>query len=325
MSIRSMSWALARITELDVIAPGLAGSFLRASDERRQVLAAFLAVEGDRRPPDQEVAQILKRSRHDALLHLAYGDIPIGFRSALGRAGRSIHPKRFYRYLFLVLSTRGEHRSHDVVQQLPTLEPSRLRVLRALPERLRAARLVALHRDVTHARETAELYRLLTDIGADGEALAKALREVDTARQLSECWRRWSWRVRFPEPPVPASPTYAPVTEAAELKRLALRFRNCGRRYLADVLEGRHAFAIFCSDAGEAVIHLRRREERWWLKDAIGRRNLPISSALRREVEAHLAHHGVERLPPHKPERGPWDVLREVSNRWEYEDEEVGW
>ena len=320
-----MSWALARITELDIVAPGLAGIFLRASDERRQVLAAFLAVEGGGRAPDQETADILMTSRHDDLLRRAFINVPTGYRSALGRAGRTIHPKRFYRYLHLVLSARGERQSHDVVQQLSALDPTRLRVLRVLPEALRSSRLVALHRDVAHARETAALYRLLVETGVDADTFAKALKEAETARQLSECWRRWSWRVRFPEPPVAASPTYTPVTEAPELKRLALRFQNCGRRYLADVLEGRHAFAIFDSDAGEAVVHLRHRDDRWWLKDAIGRRNLPISSTLRREVEAHLACHGIETLPRPSAERGKSEVLRAVSNRWEYGDEEGGW
>jgi hypothetical protein len=81
-------WALDSVAELDRHAPGFAGSYLRASDERRQVIAAYLAVapipfdDGHRA---RLSADFLGGADHRAILRAGFGSVPVGLRGALAR------------------------------------------------------------------------------------------------------------------------------------------------------------------------------------------------------------------------------------------------
>lgn len=126
--------SVTRIVELDEARPGLAGHFLRTSDERRQVIAAYLAVSKAAPLCERSEAELLATGSHTDILSVAYSRVPLGFRSALARAGRKTHPRRFYTYLYAVLASRHAREALAVLAQQPKIDLARLRVMRALPE-----------------------------------------------------------------------------------------------------------------------------------------------------------------------------------------------
>lgn len=92
-------WALDSVAELDRHAPGFAGAYLRSSDERRQVIAAYLAVapipfdDGHRA---RLSADFLGGADHRAILRAGFGSVPVGLRGALARSGPQPFDRRYY-------------------------------------------------------------------------------------------------------------------------------------------------------------------------------------------------------------------------------------
>lgn len=317
------NWALDRIVELDLTTPGLAGHFLRASDERRHVIAAFLAMVKPNTLDPWSVGDLLMSGRHDAILSAGFDSVPSGYRAALRRTDRTIQPQRFYRYLAVLLSSA--RRADTIVTQQPALTMDRIKIARRLPPQLRSAQFIALHHDIDQAKETTTLFTLLNANGIDAEALAASLTTAETRRQLSACWQRWAERTRFPSPPLAACDRYTPIQDAVALKRLAREYRNCSRQYLTDVLDGDDAFGVYAGKAGEVVVHLRRKEEKWWYKDCHARANRRVRSDVRDEVEAFLEKRGFARFAAKSRANAKWEPLRKALGRWDYGHDEVGW
>lgn len=320
------NWALTRIVELDEVRPGLAGHFLRSSDERRQVIAAYLAVpKTDPVLPHIE-AELLATGSHGDILLAGYGSVPVGFRSALARAGRQAHPRRFYRYLHALLMSRHARDVIASLAQQPVLDLMRLRVMRTLPGEIRTPRIVAIHRDIDHARQTVSLFRLFTENGVDADCLAQAIRASETPGGLSRCWRRAMERLHFPSPPIPACAEYRPIENGGELKVTALGFRNCMRRYLTDCLEGNRAFGVLSTPAEEVIVHLRQREDVWYFEDCNTRGNRPVAPAGEAMAADFMRSYGIVSYQREPTAAGKWEPLRELIVRWDFtHDEDVGW
>ena len=321
-------WALAMIVELDHFVPGLAGHFLRASDERRQVICAYLAAPRIRRgwSAHEEHARLLNHGNHETILAAAYGEVPRGFRSALRRSGNQPHKRWFYRYLHRLLSDPRHGSAAAVVEQLAHIDLHRLRIAVRLPAELRYPKLVATIRDVPHARQTAALFGLFVENGMDGHMLARALREADTPRQISNFWQRWAERTVFPEHPIPASPEYSPIPDATTLKRVAQRYRNCVRRYLTDILDGSDAFAVFTHGNRETIVHLRRKNGCWIVDDVYAPHNGRVAGSTRSAALEYLASHGIREAGRQSSKSSKWQPLRELSRRWEFDGFELeGW
>lgn len=311
-------WALQRLVELDEVYPGVAGHMLRASPERRQVLAAFFATA---RPhceftSDGEIGSFLIEASHDAILHAAFGTVPIGLRAALGRAGPIPHPRRFYRYLYALMSP-GRQAIGKIVSRLPTVDLERLRVLRLLPSDMRHDNIIANIGGVADALDLRAFVSLLTDYDVDRSALIDAFASASSKDALTNLARRWALKARLPKHPVPASNTYRPITNGDELRRVALRHRNCMRMYLVNILERRSAFALFQHDDQEVVVHLLATEGGWEL-DRFYNRSGPISSATRKNAEGHLRQHGV-RFQSRSTTTRPLDPIRRMTAQYDPE------
>ena len=97
-------WALKLILDLDRHHPGFCGFVLRASGERRQVIAAYLAA----KPPSEcepvEVGRFLMEADHRTILAAAYGEYVSGSRGALRRVGDIIAEERLYTLLHQLLA-----------------------------------------------------------------------------------------------------------------------------------------------------------------------------------------------------------------------------
>jgi hypothetical protein len=322
----STNWVLSRIVALDEVRPGLAGQYLRASDERRHVIAAYFASGTATSFSTRFEANLLASGNHDDILSAAYGSVPNGFRAALSRAGHRAQPGRFYIYLRALLASRQARDVLAVLAQQPTLDLTRLRVMRTLPISIRTPRMVAMHRDTTAARQTTNLFRLMVENGVDAMALAQAIRQVQTPGELARCWRRWVEKLNFPEPPIPARSDYRPILTGRDLKATALIFRNCMRRFLSDALDGRDAFAVFCAPEQEIVVHLRRRDGLWSLEGCHARGNRPVLIGARKAATDFARAHGIMEFERKRSSVGKWEPLREMIARWEFDHEmETGW
>lgn len=100
MKITSIDgWVLDTITAYDSVYPGFAGGYLRASNERRQVIAAFLAVTQVDLEEQCEAAVFLATADHQTILALAFGRRVPGLRRALAKSGAKPHEAEYYRAL----------------------------------------------------------------------------------------------------------------------------------------------------------------------------------------------------------------------------------
>lgn len=310
-------WALDSVAELDRHAPGFAGAYLRASDERRQVIAAYLAVapisfdDGHRA---RLSADFLGGADHRAILRAAFGSVPVGLRGALARSGPQPFDRRYYERLFKLLSRPPHREIVRTINQLPMLDHDRLRIAQRLPAQVCCANVVLVITSVRQARDVAALIDLLIINGADADALCAAIRSVESARALAGVWQRWSRRMTFGDHPVPASANYLPILCANDLRRLALRFNNCAERYLVGCLDGFDAFAEFKSSGKPIVVHLRRKQKEWVIEGMFGAHNACPPSALRAEVVEYLSQHGVGEKPPRETPSGQWEVLNRLAH-----------
>lgn len=311
-------WALQRLVELDEGHPGIAGHMLRASPERRQVLAAFFATARPYREfdSDGEIGSFLIEASHDAVLQAAYGTVPNGLRAALGRAGPIPHPRRFYRYLYALMAP-GRQDIGKIVSRLPTVDLERLRVLRLLPTDMRQDNIIANIGGVADALDLRAFVSLLTDYDVDRSALIDALASASSKGALTNLARRWALKARLPAHPVPASNAYRPITNGDQLRRAALRHRNCMRMYLVNILEHRSAFALFCHDDQEVVVHLLATDAGWEL-DSLYNRTGPISLAARKIAEGHLRQHGVL-FQSRSTTTRPLDPIRRMTAQYDPE------
>ncbi len=316
-------WLLDRSVEIDEHCPGFSGHLHRCSSERRHIIAAYLScdVPAAGLIPLVEMGSFLTSATHDSILCAGFEFVPQGYRGALGRGDAQPYSRRYYRYLHSLMSSTLRPSMTRLIHRLSRVDPLRLKIARILPADLRHVNLVTAIKTQQSARDVADLFGLLQEAGADREAMARALANVDTGDQIRAWAQRWALRVRLPEHPAPPSDEYHPVCTAEELKRLAVRHRNCMRSYLPNVLEQRSAFSIVGEGKASAVVHLVRQRGRWVVDDVYGSGNSTPSPKLVEQAMSHLRRHDIvsrieqPRLPPR------WAPLRRIAGHFDYEQD----
>lgn len=287
-------WALNRIVALDLHGAGLAGSFLRASTERRQVIAAFLSVTPHPSSPAaaMELAAFLASADHRTILSRAFGSVPVGFRGALARSGHQPHCGQFYRTLHGTL--KHDDRAAQVIRRLKKVDPSRLRIAKLLPEHVLSPTLISIIASPAMARDVSTMITLLEGKGIDQKAFGRALASLNDLEQFPTFWARWAGKCTFPQHPVPPSQRYVPVIDGSSLFSLARRYRNCAaRNFLEKALRGDSAFAEFQHPLGYAVVHLTRKGDAWVLDGLFGPSNRTAPPQVRDAAVRHLRVHGI--------------------------------
>lgn len=315
-------WMLNLSVALDAYFPGFAGSYLRASDERRQVIAAYCAGWAYDDTLLRDVADFLISARHKAILQAAFGEIPAGLRGALAKAGGQPHDRRFYPTLYRFLAAPRHARVAAAVRQMPALDFPRLRILNMLPEEVCAPNVVEAVRDVSTAKDVVRLIELLVSHGIDRQALGTAISSVSNGRQLTRLWDRWAARCPLPASPVKASAGYRPVETADDLRRLARRYRNCAARYVPEALEGTSAFGEILPADGQpgVVVHLRHRADGWEIDGLFLKHNGRPNPDQREHACDFLHAAGVKRRETANVPEGEWSSLRRLTLRplWDY-------
>jgi hypothetical protein len=110
-----------------------------------------------------------------------------------------------------------------------------LRIARALPSDLQRDNIISHIASVSDARDLRAYVSLLTEHDVDRDALIEAIACAPSPDAISPVARRWTLKAQLPA----ASSTYCPISTGEELRRTALRYRNCMRMYVVNVLERR--------------------------------------------------------------------------------------
>lgn len=304
-------WALDLVLEIDIHSPGFCGLFLRASDERRQVISAYLTERYPDVPSMAEVATFLTSSDHRAILERAYGEVPQGLRGALARSGATVHEQSYYRLLFAHLSEPKHGGIVREIQRMRFITTEKLMQLQMLPQDLCSHYLAEALNSSSRARELAATVDLLVERGVDREHFTAALREIRSDDDLGKMFLRWALKAQCPPHPVEGSDYYRPISTPLELHRLAIEWQNCARRYLVDLLQGTHAFAVFTHDGHQVIAHLLRDTDGVWEREGVwGPRNSRPTVRICNALDEYLSAQGV-RFPSYAArERTEWDSLR---------------
>ena len=316
-------WLLRHAVEIDDACPGLTVHLLRASAERRHVIAAYLSRQKPFRRFNAvaDLGYFLMNAGHDEILNAAFGRVPSGLRAALGRAGPTPHRKRYYGYLHALLTSEARPEMMRLLQSLKRTDPKLLLIARALPPGARNPELVRAVQRTDTARDLARLVDLMERAGCDRTAMLAALAKATTMDDIRSWARRWAFKLNFPDHPVPATETYSPICRADDLRKLAVRYRNCARNYLTDVLDGQSAFATVSSGLEAAVVHLVCQNGQWWLDDIYGSRNAAPSKGVIEMTQSYLAGHGIFSLSKQPSNTRKWSCLRRFTGHFDYHDD----
>lgn len=312
-SIEPLSgWLLDRVVVLDEAKPGFAGSMLRASAERRQVVAAYVATVEPANDLAEEAAHFLMECRHHSILQLAFEHVPVGFRAALARCGAGVHDRDFYIRLWALLA-RGPQHVITTIRHTAKLNAERLAIITSLPIDLCDHRISAKIKDKAQADDIVLAVDLLARRGLDRAAIVEALCQ---STKLADTIKRWSLRIPFPRGPISASEHYRPVNNGVELAATAKRYRNCSRRYFTSLLEGDHAFGEFNHQGRDCLISFDRSNGYWLVEGAYAFRNSEVQTELSDAAYAFAARHGV--LTRRATDRGdkPMEALRRLSRHY---------
>lgn len=312
-------WFLDQVVELDESAPGFAGAMFRASNERRNVVAAYLASRtANTQFTGASLGRFLEEGRHDVILRAAYPSVPRGFRAALGRCGPQPFKPSFYRYLHALLTSSVRPEMAGLIRSLPSLDPIRLKVVRALSPDLRLSGVVQALSKPEDARDFSRLVTLLQRAGADRALMVEALSRVRSFEGLRTFATRWSFKLTLPDHPVPDGLGYRALRTTSQVKSVAKSFRNCMAGYVSTALEADVAFSLVEVDGVSAVAFLRRKNGRWRLDDVYGKDNRPPPRACEELAEQHLAKFGIVRVREEYAAK-EWSCLRRFTRHVDYE------
>lgn len=136
-------WAFHHIIEIDRYTP-FCGAFFRASNERRQVIAAYLSAKPPAQDEMAEVGKFLLEADHRSILERAHGRYVEGSRGALRRAGEAVHEEPFYSLLHQTLAEPPHKAAVRAVARMRQLDYSRLQALSVLPEAICCAEVIEI-------------------------------------------------------------------------------------------------------------------------------------------------------------------------------------
>ena len=319
-------WILDYIVALDAALPGFAGAYLRASVERRQVIACYLATPGLNALEGEEAsaatAQFLMRAQHRDILAKAFHTVPQGLRGALARSGPQPHKPRFYGLLQEMLSSPSHDRVIPTIRHYYRLDLTCLRVIRQLPAEVCNPVIVKALDNIGPAADLAKIIALFAEGGLDRAAMTAAFDRVKSDDALRKTVQRWALKTILPPHPIPASEDYHPITSSARLGETGRRFRNCMAQYIPGALDGVDAFALFKPQSSKRgmIVHLQRRDDVWHIEGLFGPQNTRPDPELHGAGSAYLAEHGVSKRPREQTPTGPWAALGRFTSPYLFGD-----
>lgn len=284
-------WALDAIVAQDEMCPGFAGHYFRASDERRQVIAAFLSAGDADHGRNGAVGEYLSRADHRSILTRAFQHIPTGFRRALGKSGAQPHDTTYYADLHHALA-HGLSHVVAAVMHATRLNPERLKIIKALPADLCDGRIVERIKDVQHARDLIAVTDLFEKRAGNRQGLVEAL--LSSRGSLEATVRRWCRQLEYVDHPIEESAVYKPIRNGVELHEAARKYQNCSRNYTASTLTGESAFGEFIAlDARRVLLCFEKTQGNWTLEGVYVRRNRRVPADLDEQARDFVRMHDI--------------------------------
>ena len=284
-------WMLDTVVEHDEYHPGFAGHYMRASDERRQAIAAFFSTGGSPQGLENTVGGYLAQANHRSILTRAFGHVPLGFRRALGKSGAQPHDPRYYADLYHSLA-HGLSHVVTAVMHATRLDPERLEIIRMLPVDLCDSRIVERIKDLQHARDLIVVADLFEKRAGNRQGLVEAL--LSSRASLEATVRRWCRQLEYVDQPIEECAVYRPIRNGVELHEMARKYQNCGRNYTASTLTGESAFGEFIAlDDRRVLLCFEKSEGSWTLDGVYVRRNRRVPADLDEQARDFVRMHDI--------------------------------
>lgn len=224
---------------------------------------------------------------------------PTGIERILSRMPLPMWSPEQYRELLELLRCG---KAKLMLQHAKRVEPPLVAIAAQLGPALRTVR-VTQH--IRHPREAEVLSRVLkSDLEAEQFLRALSSNECRDGfyRKLMDIVRR---RQSFPTPPKIDDDLIVPITDLAELNRVAIEFSNCLRAFAQEVIDGCVGLYVWRGEE-PAVISVRPRLYGMVVEDIRGVGNSAISVNTDARIRALFASHGVVR-----PQAAAWNEQAE--------------
>ena len=284
-------WMLDTIVAHDVYHPGFAGHYMRASDERRQIMAAFFAVASHNNAASNNSASFLTHASHQNILRCAFECVPPGLRGALGKSGSQPHEPAYYHDLCEALAFGFRH-VVTTIMHVTILNPERLAIIKALPLDLCDSRIVERIDSIKQARDLIAVVDFFEARAGNRARLITAL--LESRAPLETIIRRWSRQIEYVDHPIHECVGYRPIRTGLDLHEAARRYQNCGRNYSVASLVGENAFGEFVAlDGRRVLLCFDRSEGEWALEGVYGRRNRPVADDLEAQARGFVRLQGI--------------------------------
>lgn len=283
---------------------------------RRQVWNAVIAASYPEGDLDRLRTDLLEWKSH-TLLEQAYGSVPRGFTTVLGKCEDIGLDADFYRFWHGYLTEYPQ--DFSAMAARPTIGTEITKVLREAPRPL--ARLPVLGKldDITEISRLVEAMTWIHDGHPDpalwGELAGRLLAGEKPLTILTKIIDA----LKCPPPYIKEDARLRYLASVPELKAASLEYKNClGSAFsLRDAVKGSTQYYEY-RDAGDCLIVAITADMPFGflLDDIRGHKNQRPSLELKGKVEAVLAEHGVSRR------KSVFDVIDEWNDEAPYELEE---
>jgi hypothetical protein len=335
------AWFIDALARADSQAPGLLRETLTSAQGRQNIIAAALALQNDAVSAEQ--ASLLRHTRTNRVLCLLFPKLPDGYPAIVRHQRRQVQPPAFYHELREFLD-----RNSDCRQTLKALRESRhlnmesINVLRSLERLARLPKVLQVlptERDALSLQDQIKLVRLLVPTISDAD-LRTAINRLIQDLHERVAWVRSGERladsttgllehimaeIAFPEPPLEPQANLIPLRNCADMKRAAMRLRNCAADLIANVALGSSFYYIWQPPAREAdcaFIELERTGKWWRVTSYRGERNRALDQVVESEMITDLRSAGAivsESWPPTLLDRFSWFEPLKFQVEWESE------
>ncbi|MEO0466370.1 MAG: hypothetical protein AAF216_07485 [Pseudomonadota bacterium] len=298
--------------------PAPHGGFLALPAARRHAAAILLARgDGDLR---QLVLLVERRRDSDVAAQLVGANAPGGLIKALGRMGETLWRAVDYeRFLDLFLSSAANR----VLRHMDRIEPGQLRLIHALPNSLREARLVSFVKSVQAARDLGLCLHMVEVINGKDyrrrveQAMVSSKSADSLFGKAASALQAEQFVTPTAPPPLPAH--FVPVRTMADLERVALDFRNCLRDFTADIVKGQMAVYVWQGNP-TGVLALRWDPAGWRLAEAEAADNEELPDAALESLVTDVVAAGIRTGP------STWSMANRLHRHiHSHESELTGW
>lgn len=317
------NWLLTPLLSLEQAHPGVLASFLKAPAPRRNLIAAVIAVHTEIDKPLQlqaaaELATLIKhvKTRRIARAYMAC-EIAGTFSSLVMKDAGHIKERVFYRTLRTWLEkgqsprnlkalAHSQNFSLATLQVLDLLDPVAIMpVTLTFVRNAHQARIFNAH--LRFVRSVCGLnsdHELQTHIKILGRDYAVAFREFDGGanswfNKPNDLPDRLIKRAKFPAPPFPTDSRLIPIASASKMVETALRYRNCLRRHIIDVVTGDRYYAFYrnSSPAYPILEFINDRPVGWRLASINGIEEEEVAVEAAAEIIADIERLGIPYIP----------------------------